>query len=1193
MGASVARIYAEIKLKDSLSGPLKTGEKNLKKFADVGGKAFHDFGIKSKINMKEFANGLDQVSDKVRNFGLTLTAALTVPIIAGGKSALDAAAKMESMRASMTAITRSARTAGDQLKYLEGMSKRTATSYEAITRASTGLISGFRGDVIGSNKVLENFATLSNVLSVSSADFDRIVTNMIQISGSSSLAGDELRQMSELLPPLREMLERAFGTSQTEKLAKMGITGRQALEGLSAEIQRLGYKSDTNKLNAKLQELETEFFKLKVAAGEALLPMAKVMVDKLLPALESVAEKIRSMTPAQKEMAVNFLLAAAAAGPMILALAGVGKAISGLISFKIAFQGFAKIVESGLLTLAGNSGALIGMSRGATLASGAMAGLRAALVALTGPVGIAIAIATALFIAWQKNLFGIQDMVKPMVKRVSGWFKDLGDNIGQTTADMTNAFKVGWQEVYPAIKPAVEAISKLIQGELARMVLGIEQFFRAATDIFNTGLGLLQMLSGRGFGQLSDSIKASMNRIAKFVLDAMVAVVEALLKPFKFMQSLPGGLTRLYDPMIAKAEAWVTAMKVQSVVADTMAKSFQNAADKARALKDAQEAARLKKGVDNSNKPKPVIDMPKIPAIAASMTTKATELTKELVRAMGRAVDSPGSQAAAACAYFASSVIAKFTKGVTDEGGKIQWSAGELVRIFREKLGAGIVNAADAMPGALAFRKGSGPSGFHVGINAGDGAVMDMNGQRDRKRNKFDLIGAEQVKKEGWQFMNIPDKFLDPKFDASKITEAFQQQFEAAERAAAKYAERLGEIHSLERDLLVEQMKASGARMQDIISVQEFGKSYDLLTDAMNRAKVDAMVSLDTFKQQTAEQEEARAATRALADAKVALNRQVSDMITGMQEEIALSKVTTEAERVKYAVTIGGLRTANPLLRAALLLQAQLLDQSNSARRFADNWAKAWGKVIEAIDDTKKKNLASSQDKYDEYLKTLTKRMMELKGAEEELFRAELTEQFQGFSAGAKTWAEGLALVAQKVQEIIDKSKVVTEAEKRVAIIKGIAANMETVFMDSLDNMFENGFKNFFDDVIGGFRAMVLDMAKEMLRLQIQRAILWGVNQIGGAGTATMGSLFGSGKASGGMVFAGTSYPVGERGPEMFTPGVSGKITPSHKLGGGGVTNIVVNVTSPTPSAWRPSEAQAVAMAFARANRANRRNGRG
>jgi len=47
-------------------------------------------------------------------------------------------------------------------------------------------------------------------------------------------------------------------------------------------------------------------------------------------------------------------------------------------------------------------------------------------------------------------------------------------------------------------------------------------------------------------------------------------------------------------------------------------------------------------------------------------------------------------------------------------------------------------------------------------------------------------------------------------------------------------------------------------------------------------------------------------------------------------------------------------------------------------------------------------------------------------------------------------------------------------------------------------------------------------------------------------------------KAAGGPVKGGSQYLVGERGPELFTPGVSGMVTPNHALGGS--TNIVVNV---------------------------------
>ena len=48
-------------------------------------------------------------------------------------------------------------------------------------------------------------------------------------------------------------------------------------------------------------------------------------------------------------------------------------------------------------------------------------------------------------------------------------------------------------------------------------------------------------------------------------------------------------------------------------------------------------------------------------------------------------------------------------------------------------------------------------------------------------------------------------------------------------------------------------------------------------------------------------------------------------------------------------------------------------------------------------------------------------------------------------------------------------------------------------------------------------------------------------------------------KANGGSVKGGNDYIVGERGPELFSPGVSGMITPNHMLGGS--TNVVVNVS--------------------------------
>ena len=53
-------------------------------------------------------------------------------------------------------------------------------------------------------------------------------------------------------------------------------------------------------------------------------------------------------------------------------------------------------------------------------------------------------------------------------------------------------------------------------------------------------------------------------------------------------------------------------------------------------------------------------------------------------------------------------------------------------------------------------------------------------------------------------------------------------------------------------------------------------------------------------------------------------------------------------------------------------------------------------------------------------------------------------------------------------------------------------------------------------------------------------------------------------RAAGGPVMAGGSYIVGEKGPELFTPGTSGNITPNHAIGG---NTINVTVTSADPNA--------------------------
>lgn len=61
--------------------------------------------------------------------------------------------------------------------------------------------------------------------------------------------------------------------------------------------------------------------------------------------------------------------------------------------------------------------------------------------------------------------------------------------------------------------------------------------------------------------------------------------------------------------------------------------------------------------------------------------------------------------------------------------------------------------------------------------------------------------------------------------------------------------------------------------------------------------------------------------------------------------------------------------------------------------------------------------------------------------------------------------------------------------------------------------------------------------------------------------SGAISNIFGGGRATGGPVTGGTTYLVGEKGPELFTPQSSGNIIPNNRLsmGGGSTINITVN----------------------------------
>lgn len=149
---------------------------------------------------------------------------------------------------------------------------------------------------------------------------------------------------------------------------------------------------------------------------------------------------------------------------------------------------------------------------------------------------------------------------------------------------------------------------------------------------------------------------------------------------------------------------------------------------------------------------------------------------------------------------------------------------------------------------------------------------------------------------------------------------------------------------------------------------------------------------------------------------------------------------------------------------------------------------------------------------------------------------------------------------------IVASKKLVEAAEREFERVREVTNVVASAMERAFTSFVETGkldFKEF-------ARSVIADIARIAFRMAVIEA-LFGKS---GQGFGLVGSLFGlPARAAGGPVTAGRPYMVGERGPELFIPRVSGSIAPNHALagaGGGGV-NVSMPITIDARGAYPES----------------------
>ena len=246
-----------------------------------------------------------------------------------------------------------------------------------------------------------------------------------------------------------------------------------------------------------------------------------------------------------------------------------------------------------------------------------------------------------------------------------------------------------------------------------------------------------------------------------------------------------------------------------------------------------------------------------------------------------------------------------------------------------------------------------------------------------------------------------------------------------------------------------------------------------------------------------------------------------------------------------------------------------------------------------------KKQQKELDKQYDRQVKLLDVQILSLKTKIAEGQAAGLTtEQLEKATSALKQLEQDRAALSGKKGTAADS---ITEAllpkDDRQRVLEFIVKLQEeinklndpvrqiTSLANTLGSSFSESFKGIVTGSMGAREALAnlfqrtadhfLDMAAQMIAAQLRmQAVKLFMSFFPSSHTPIPGSMpqmkpdavvtptgfqgqFDGFAANGGPVTGGKSYIVGERGPELFTPGVSGGITPNHAMGS---TSVVVNV---------------------------------
>jgi tape measure domain-containing protein len=237
--------------------------------------------------LENFQTRIEPAADASRKFALGLSAAGAA--VGGlGLLAIKEAANIESLKFGLNAVSGSAEETEKQLARLREVAKLPGLGFKEAIQGSINLqAAGLNADL--AERSLKAFGNALATVGRGKADLDGVTLALTQISAKGKVSAQEILQLQERLPQIRQAMIAAFGTADTEALQKQGIGSETFISAIVAEFEKL--PPITSGLNNQIENLRDAWSIFLANEGAKLIEWAKQFIQVLIDIVENYLPK--------------------------------------------------------------------------------------------------------------------------------------------------------------------------------------------------------------------------------------------------------------------------------------------------------------------------------------------------------------------------------------------------------------------------------------------------------------------------------------------------------------------------------------------------------------------------------------------------------------------------------------------------------------------------------------------------------------------------------------------------------------------------------------------------------------------------------------------------------------------------------------------------------------------------------------